>query len=152
MGQSSHRLCSWLIVLALTSLLLRVCPFWQAFLADLVGSLLTPYGVNLWQYLPHLFFSQANKYNQELFPLTTYELLSFDFLAFDIIGLALLAGLATDIVIQIKHKLKHQHFSQATFQPLALANSFSSSFFVALQSRRLVPFAAILAMGFVYQF
>lgn len=141
-----------LIVLALTSLLLRSLPLLASFLGGLVGSLLTPYGVNLWQYLPHLFFSQANKYNQELFPLTSYELLSFDFLAFDIIGLALLAGLATDLVIQIKHKIKHQCFSQEIFNNLPWLILSLTSFLVALQSRRMVPFAALIAMGFVYQF
>jgi len=141
-----------LMVLAVTSLLIPRVPLLASFIGGLLGSLLTPYGVNLWQYLPNLFFSQANKSNLELFPLTTYELLSFDFLAFDIIGLALLAGLVIDIVIQIKHKLKHQHFSQATFNHLPWLILSLAGFFAALQSRRLVPFAAILAMGFVYQF
>lgn len=140
-----------LMVLAATALQIRRMPLVASFLGGLVGSLLTPYGVSLWQYLPHLFFSQANKYNQELFPLTTYELLSFDFFAFDIIGLALLAGLATDLVVQIKHKIKHQRFSHETFNHLPWLVLALSGFLVALQSRRMVPFAALVAMGFVYQ-
>lgn len=141
-----------LIVLAITSLLIPRVPLLAAFLGGLLGSLLTPYSIKLWQYLPHLFFSQANKYNQELFPLTTYELLSFDFLAFDLIGLTLLAGLITDVVVQIKHKIKHQKFSQATFNHLPWIIIALAGFFAACQTRRLVPFAGLLAMGFIYQF
>jgi hypothetical protein len=141
-----------LITLAITSLLIPRVPLLAAFLGGLLGSLLTPYSVKLWQYLPHLFFSQANKYNQELFPLTAYELLSFDFLAFDLIGLVLIAGLATDVVVQIKHKLKHQKFSLETYHHLPWLIVALTSFLAACQSRRLVPFAALMAMGFVYQF
>jgi hypothetical protein len=141
-----------LIVLAVAALTTCRLPLLASLLGGLVGSMITPYGVNLWQYLPHLFFSQANKYNLELFPLTAYELWSFDFLAFDIIGLALLVGLILDIATQVNHKIKHQRFSPQIFNHLLWLILSLASFFVALQSRRMVPFAALTAMGFVYQF
>ncbi|CAN5565950.1 hypothetical protein BH11CYA1_BH11CYA1_42890 [soil metagenome] len=141
-----------LAVLAVTSLFIPRVPLLASLLGGLAGSLVTPYAAKLWQYLPHLFFSQANKYNQELFPLTSFELLSFDFLAFDMLGIAIIVGFATDIVIQIKQKKEQKKFSQETFNHLPWLLLAAAGWVIALESRRMVPFAALLAMGFVYQF
>ncbi len=42
-----------------------------SFVFCLLASLITPYGILLWQYIPHLYFHPANRYIGELQPFTT---------------------------------------------------------------------------------
>lgn len=57
-----------------------------------LGSLCQPYGMRLFEYLPHLFFAPINKFIQELMPLPPAYLLATDYLPFA--GLLLFAAIA----------------------------------------------------------
>lgn len=62
-----------------------------------LGSLCQPYGIKLFEYLPHLFFAPINKFIQELMPLPPAYLLASDYLPFA--GLLLLA--ATAVLVKL---------------------------------------------------
>jgi hypothetical protein len=141
---------SGIIVLAVTSFQLRQPKLLAAFLGSIIGSLLTPYGPTLWQYLPHLFFSQVNKFNQELFALTSYEIFSFDFIHFDLLALLVLAGVLGQIVALTKkqqsEELKQYLQTSSSWLLLSVA-----ALVVAVTCRRMVPLFAIVSMGYLYQ-
>ncbi len=147
-----------LAVLFVCSLTQKSKPMALTLLGALPGTLLTPFGLALWQYLPHLFFSQANKYNAELLPLTAYELFSFDYLSFDLIMVATGLGwwrqirASTTTTTTITTDGFAEKFAQISLQNFSWLILTTTALAAALQCRRLVPFACLMAMGTLYQF
>lgn len=137
-------------VLGILSLLKRDRVLLAGFCGSLMGSLLTPYGPALWQYLPHLFFSQVNKFNQELFPLTAYEIFSFDFIAFDSLALTATVGLLIETIVLVKNKSLFSGSSSTNSRRAWLVVALAA-LAVALNCRRMVPFFALISMGYLYQ-
>ncbi len=131
-------------------------PLALTLLGALPATLLTPFGLALWQYLPHLFFSQANKFNAELLPLTAYELFSFDYLSFDLIivatALAWLKQIRTWTNVTTATDGFAEKFSKISLQKYTWLILTTTALITALQCRRLVPFACLMAMGTLYQF
>jgi hypothetical protein len=52
----------------------RTKTLWCSLVASLIASLINPYGVGLWLYLPHLFFTPINEGVRELHPISGTEL------------------------------------------------------------------------------
>jgi hypothetical protein len=142
-----------LFVLALCSLLpgrhlIAPSKLWAALLAALAGSLFSPYGMALWTYLPHLFFSRVNRLNLELLPLSIWELLTFDYMPF----LGLLALVFAGLLYVLKDLM--QKNGKLSFSDNLLAFSILAALApcMAIGCRRLLPFAVLLIYGFVYAF
>jgi hypothetical protein len=70
----------------------------------LVGSLITPFQFRLYAYLPELFFSPTNKFNQELLPLSGRELLSQNYQPFLILQLLFIASLVALVLECLRPK------------------------------------------------
>jgi len=141
-----------LIVLAVAALTERSKPLLLLLLGALPGTLLTPFGSALWQYLPHLFFSQANKYNVELLPLRAIELFSLEYLSFDLILVAIGLAWLDEIRAWIGSRGLTEKNAQISLSNLSWLILSTFALFMAMQCRRLVPFACLMAMGYLYRF
>ena len=63
-----------------------------ALMLCLVSTLCNPYGVGLWQYLPHLFFSPLNRYLDELLPISSalfLQLIYYPFFLLVVVSLSI---------------------------------------------------------------
>jgi len=141
-----------LIALSVIGFARRNARLLVALTGGLIGSLITPYGLALWQYLPHLFFSAANKYNVELLPLSPPELFSSDYWALDLIFVAVFIAWTAEIRAGFglgRSAEKIAHFSLSNISWLLLS---TTALLMSLQCRRLIPFAVLLLMGYLYEF
>ncbi len=108
--------------------------------ASIAASLVNPYGVNLWRYLPDLFFPNFNKHIVELQPLTIHELATPTFLPY--IGLAVLG------IFALARSIKADKRALGVF-PVAL---FVLSVAAGIFCRRLIPFSALIECMTIIQF
>ncbi|MBX9877961.1 MAG: hypothetical protein K2Y22_05835 [Candidatus Obscuribacterales bacterium] len=108
--------------------------------ASIMASLVNPYGVNLWRYLPDLFFPNFNKHIVELQPLTISELATPTFLPY--IALAVLG------IFALAQSMKTDKRAIGVF-PVAL---FVLSVAAGIFCRRLIPFSAIIECMTIIQF
>jgi len=129
------------ILASLTALNLGAC----------LGTLLTPFNFKLYSYLPGLFFSPTNRYNQELLPLAPREYLSFDYLPFTVLEIMLVLSVLMVIIGTIVNRKQNQLDPQFRFGlPLFLALlSISLIAFIAGDlCRRMIPFAVLLSIPY----
>lgn len=108
--------------------------------ASITASLINPYGVNLWRYLPDLFFANFNKHIVELQPLTLLEFATPTFLPY--IGLAVLGILA------LLHSRKSGNKEIGIFPVVLFVISVAAGIFC----RRLIPFSALIESMTIIQF
>lgn len=120
--------------------------YWLALAGALLGSLVTPYGLALWAYLPHLFFSRVNRLNLELMPISIWELLSFDYLPYlALLGLALLG-----LIYLLRETLAKGNKPALSGPYLAFLLLAIISPLAGLGCRRMVPFTVLFFYGFFY--
>ncbi len=112
----------------------------------ILGSLATPFQFRLYAYLPDLFFSPMNKYNQELLPLSLPTLLSSDYLPFFMLQTVFFAQLIYLLTASIRSR------SQNMYIPAAIAfGLIGAVLFVASDlCRRLVPFAVLFCFPYFW--
>ncbi|MBU6451176.1 MAG: hypothetical protein KGS72_05310 [Cyanobacteria bacterium REEB67] len=144
-------------------------------LGAVFGTLITPFQLKLYSYLPGLFFSPMNKYTVELMPLRFSELLSFDFLPYLALQVIFL-GSAIAYCSNLKKKGKTKLASSSSSSSISSCSSSSSSSssksdpddacdnvprvalilgiftFIAFLSgdmcRRMIPFAVLMSSGY----
>ena len=144
-----------LIVLSLMVLFAFQKRLLACLLGALVGTLLTPFNFALYGYLPQLFFSPVNKFNQELLPLRLSELFfSSDYLPYAILQvifvISLLALTRAVYIRKDKDKEKARVISDAaeSVRPGAM---FCAALVAALLfasgdlCRRMIPFAVLFS-------
>ncbi|MDX1986014.1 MAG: hypothetical protein SFV17_04955 [Candidatus Obscuribacter sp.] len=113
-------------------------------LGALLGCCLTPYGIKLFAYLPHLFFSKVNARVVELTPLSLPELFTSDYLPFT--GLSLIS-LSITIWYLLRARIRGQLLGCPAFYT---ASVFSLTLVGAgLRHRRLVVFAGLILVYYL---
>ncbi|MBS1992518.1 MAG: hypothetical protein JSS83_18495 [Cyanobacteria bacterium SZAS LIN-3] len=102
-----------------------------------LGTLCTPFSFALYSYLPELFFSPVNKYNQELLPLRPGELLSLDYLPYLILQIIFLIASIASLLKQKK---------SAPSASLICCAFVTAALFVSGDlCRRMIPFAVLFS-------
>lgn len=104
-------------------------------LLSLLASFINPFGIGLWQYLPHLFFAKSNMLIQELRPLALNELLGQSFFPFFLLTLSSLGYLLFSC---IKSEASTRGAVLTAFGLTLL------SIIVGISCRRLIPFCSLL--------
>jgi len=107
--------------------------------AGLIASLINPYGIQLWSYLPHLFFPLFNKYIVEIKPLGLTDLTTLTFVPYVLLSLITL--------YRISRLIQFQDIKSLCF-PIATALICIGA---GIASRRLVPFSAIVQTMFMIE-
>lgn len=132
-------LLHWLVLSAKNQKSAYPLQWLLAFITALTASLITPYGLKLWQYIPHLYFHPINSQIIELQPLSL-NMLSHNFPL--LISFVTLSGLS---LIQLIRKVRSQPNQNEVFYiVLALIG-----FIMGISCLRLVTFGLLLMLPLI---
>ncbi len=109
----------------------------------LLASLITPFQLRLYAYLPELFFSPMNKFNQELLPLSLHELLSSDYVPFLVLQIIFIASLVPLVKVILRHRVAGLYIPATVAFALMVAILLAASDLC----RRMIPFAVLVSVS-----
>jgi hypothetical protein len=110
----------------------------------LLGTLLTPFQLRLYSYLPELFFAPTNKLNMELAPLSFGEIFSADYLPFLLLQVFFVAS----IVVNLLNKRLRAAPKSLFYLYWSLSALNLVAMIAADNCRRLIPFAVLIALAY----
>lgn len=116
----------------------------KAFLLAVAGTLITPWGIRLWQYIPHLFFLPVNDRIVELRPLSVrdfHEYTYYPFLVIAFISIVVQLLAARSRVVP-RAASGRAHWNQL-YGPISVIGWLIAGF----SCRRLIPFAALVLLA-----
>lgn len=115
-------------------------------LGAVAATLVTPFQFRLYAYLPQLFFSPMNKYNQELLPLSLPALLSSDFLPFLILQIVFFVSILYLLNLSLRGR------ASAFYMPAAMALAITAAILLIASDccRRMIPFAVLVLFPYFW--